>query len=639
MAIFKPETRTVEGSNIGTYNPPTVDYSGALSSIGANIGSGIQDMFNSRGGKGSGGPTEGEKEELAFAQLAKDWDTASQIEEPVRMTVTLNKIEQSAYSRYAGQIGTEKLRAWFAEQKGFVYENVGQDPSRLNQANIVNWASTTDEGKYALGITAVEAKGDPILQDTLLAKAYYEDLSFKAEIAAKKKQVENVEADEKIRKSKIATAVLPDFSKRVSDKYNKLVNEDNILLLLNEAKKEGIDPISYLENTLLIEEESMKASLIKDATSMGIDANELNIDNLVYPFTSRRKAYESQKDLFTRSFKTMTDQQIAKGLAASNTSAFISKLVMDGGPIIQNEVLNNPQYKEQFIAVLDAGLSIGSKGGFPDVSETNLTSPSIGDSEAKFKENYRGIATEQDLSAIWKASQANPDALIAAGKMGENTITNYKYNPDVPENTEGAFRKLGAMYLATLPEVDKDGSSYKSASTKKLLSDAAFRTITEINRTNPEMGKDIFTKMNTYASNSALMLTERFFSNVNNLRDTEFMPFIIEMDEAGTVNLAVNPEAIRYDQNLKKAMGALSFQTLAKGNVRTTDRVATVTDPFEILDNYVSLAEGGNAREIKDIIESLRIISMQSQKIPSDVRAKVDPIVLIKQRVSMKKKK
>lgn len=638
MAIFKPETRTVEGSNIGTYNPPTVDYSSALSNVGANIGSAISDMFDSRGRR-AGGPTEGEKEELAFAQLAKDWNTGVEIEDRVRRTVTLNKIEQSAYSQYAGQIGTEKLRAWFAEQKGFVYQNVGQDPSRLNQANIVNWATTTDEGKYALGVAAVEAKGDPLLQDTLLAKSYYEDLSFRAEIAAKKKQVENAEADEKIRKSKIATAVLPDFSKRVNDRYTKVVDENSILLLIQKAKAEGIDPITYLEDAMLIEEESMKAALIKDATSMGIDADELNIDNLVYPFTSRRKAYESQKDLFTRSFKTMTDRQIAEGLAASNASAFVSKLVMDGGPIIQNEILSNPKNQEQLTAVLDAGLSVGSKGGFPDVSETNLTNPSIGDSEAKFKANYKGIATEQDLSAIWKASQSNPDALIAAGKMGENTIMGYKYNPDVPENTEGAFRKISAMYLATLPEVDKDGSSYKSNSTKKLLSDAAFRTITEINRTNPEMGKDLFTKMNTYASNSALMLTERFFSNVDNLRDTEFMPFIIEMDEAGNVSLAVNPEAVKNDQNLKKAMGALSFQALGRSGVKATERVATVTDPFEILDNYVSLAEGGNAREIKDIIESLRIISMQSQKIPSDVRAKVDPVVLIKQRVSMKKKK
>lgn len=638
MAIFKPETRTVEGSNIGTYNPPTVDYSGALSSVGANIGTAISDMFNSRG-RGAGGPTEGEKEELAFAQLAKDWDTARQIEDHVRMTVTLNKIEQNAHSKYAGQIGTEKLRAWFAEQKGFVYQNAGQDPSRLNQANIVNWATNTDEGKYALGVAAFEAKGDPLLQDSLLAKAYYEDLSFRETIAAKKKQVELVEADEKIRKSKIATSVLPDFSKRVDKRLNEVTNEAGILFLMKEARKEGIDPITYLENTMLVEEENMKAALIRDATSMGIDADELNIDNLVYPFTSRRKAYESQKDLFVRSFKTMTDEAIARGLAASNTSAFVSKIVMGDGPIVQNEILNNPENKEQLIAVLNAGVSIGSKGGFPDVAETNLTNSSIGDSEAKFKANYRGIAREQDLSAIWKASQSNPDALIAAGKMGEMTIMGYKYNPDVPENTEGAFRKIGAMYLATLPEVDKDGSSYKSTSTKKLLSDAAFRTITEINRTNPEMGKDLFTKMNTYASNSALMLTERFFSNVNKLRDTEFMPFIIEMDEAGGINLAVNPEAIKNDQNLKKAMGALSFQSLGRAGVRATDKVATVTDPFEILDNYVSLAEGGNAREIKDIIESLRIISMQSQKIPSDVRATVDPIVLIKQRVAMKNKK
>jgi len=33
MGMFNPEVRVIEGSNVGTYNPPSVDYSVVLVNI------------------------------------------------------------------------------------------------------------------------------------------------------------------------------------------------------------------------------------------------------------------------------------------------------------------------------------------------------------------------------------------------------------------------------------------------------------------------------------------------------------------------------------------------------------------------------------------------------------------------------
>jgi hypothetical protein len=59
------------------------------------------------------------------------------------------------------------------------------------------------------------------------------------------------------------------------------------------------------------------------------------------------------------------------------------------------------------------------------------------------------------------------------------------------------------------------------------------------------------------------------------------------------------------------------------------------TDPMKILSNYVAIGEGANAREVMDIIESLRILSAQSKKIPPEIRSKIDPIELIKQNATV----
>jgi hypothetical protein len=87
-----------------------------------------------------------------------------------------------------------------------------------------------------------------------------------------------------------------------------------------------------------------------------------------------------------------------------------------------------------------------------------------------------------------------------------------------------------------------------------------------------------------------------------------------------------------------KAMGAYRYET--RGSGRGTQQVGVETmpaetDPMKILSNYVAIGEGANAREVMDIIESLRILSAQSKKIPPEIRSKIDPIELIKQNATV----
>jgi len=116
MAIFKPEVRTVEGSNVGTYNPPTVDYSGFYSGIGRSIGSSITSMFDASGGKS--GNSEGDKEMIALQDVTSQWQRASEIEDPTVRSVTLKNIQKNAYLEYPKY--REGMKGIFSELSGFV---------------------------------------------------------------------------------------------------------------------------------------------------------------------------------------------------------------------------------------------------------------------------------------------------------------------------------------------------------------------------------------------------------------------------------------------------------------------------------------------------------------------------------------
>jgi hypothetical protein len=271
----------------------------------------------------------------------------------------------------------------------------------------------------------------------------------------------------------------------------------------------------------------------------------------------------------------------------------------------------------------------------PNVTETTLGTEDIGDSPRRFAEVYKGMAPEEELINIFKAPR---DAQISLGKLGINSVRTYKYDSTMPEKTEAAYRNISAMYITALPGIDVEGSSYKSANVRNLIGDIAFRTIDNIKSTNPNLGNDLYNKMNTYAANAVYRLTTSFNLNMDTIKDTEFSPFILEIDKNNNLSLNVNPEALKNDVTLMKAMGAYRYET--KGTGRGTQQVGVQTmpaetDPMKILSNYVAIGEGANAREVMDIIESLRILSAQSKKIPPEIRSKIDPIELIKQNATV----
>jgi alkyl hydroperoxide reductase subunit AhpC len=141
--------------------------------------------------------------------------------------------------------------------------------------------------------------------------------------------------------------------------------------------------------------------------------------------------------------------------------------------------------------------------------------------------------------------------------------------------------------------------------------------------------------MNNYAANAANILLNNFNTNMDIIKDTEEVPFKLSMDANGNVSLNVNQVAARTDPRLKRAMGMYRYETKSAG--RGTQRMAieqtaTETDPVKILANYVTLGTGSNQKEILDIVESLKILAMQSKKIPVDVRSNgVDTLELIRQ--------
>ena len=240
-----------------------------------------------------------------------------------------------------------------------------------------------------------------------------------------------------------------------------------------------------------------------------------------------------------------------------------------------------------------------------------------------------------------KTFSAPRSAQIELGRLGKDAILNYKFNPAVPEYTEGAYKNIASMYIAALPDIDKERSGIKFANMQKLIGDKAFETIEAIKSTNPNYGNDLYNQMNAYSLGAVESLTDAFVSNMVKIRDTDYNPFVLEMDKNNNIRLNINKDALLIDNNLKKAMGMYRYQTVPAGKtagVRAVEVAPTETDPMKILSNYVSLLEGTNQNEIIDIVESLKLIAKQSSKIPAGFRTERDPLQIIKQNVTVLEK-
>ena len=630
MAIFKPEVRTVEGSNVGTYNPPTVDYSGFYSNLGQSIGAGISSLFDASGGKSGG--SEGDKKALALRDVTSQYQRASEIESSTVRAVTIKNIQKNAYLEYPQY--REDIKGIFSELEGFAYEGIGADPNRVVQASAYKWVTDSSEGQSAAITAQLKSGGDPTLMDQMIMSSYLQDLSYKNKVAAAEQEANLMEADEKKRKILFSTNVRPLLQEKVDAAYAQDISKEVIGTIRQEALKKGLDPTTALVDALTATREQRLAEVTNEINRMGIDPKTVNPETFMAEYDSFIKLTTQNKDLISRSMQTMTENQQAEA-AALIANPVVRAAALKGNPIFLSELLRQPEAQKDLTKVAEYSMGIAGNGMKPNFSETTIGTNDIGDSGRRFAEVYKGVAPEQELINIFNAPR---DAKISLGKLGINSIQTYKYDKNLPENTEAAYRNIGAMYVVALPGSDVEGSSYKSTNVRNLIGDQAFTTINNIKSTNPDLGNDLYNKMNTYASNAVVRLTDSFRLNMETIKNTDASPFILEMDKNANLSLNLNPEALKTDVTLKKAMGAYRYETKSAGRGTKTLAIETTpaeTDPMKILENYVDITESANAKEIKDIIDSLRILAVQSNKIPPEIRSKVDPIQIIRQNVTV----
>ena len=629
MAMFKPEVRTVEGSNVGTYNPPTVDYSGFFSGIGQSI-AGIIDTKNS-----GGNVSESDKKALALRDVTSNIQRAYEIEDPTVRAVTMKNIQKNALLENPQY--RDDIKGIFGEFSGDIYQGAGVDPDTLVQANTYKWATSTSEGQSAAATAQMKSGGDTILMDQYIKDAYLQDLAYKNQVAAAEQESKLLEADEKKRKTLFSTTVRPLLQNKIDTAFAQDTAKVNVERITQEAISKGLDVPTVVLDALTATRNQRLAEVTNEINRMGLDPTTVNPESFLAGYDSSIKTLTQNKDLLVRSMKSMTEEQQARAVM-NIADPFVRSAAMSGNPIFLQELLTLDPNAKNDIKNLGQ-YSVGAAGGSmsPSIYKSTLSSGTVGDSPAAFATQYEGFAPREELEKIFKAPQETKRSLI---KMGYDSIKNYKFNKDVPENTEAAHRNISGMYAASLPEIDIEGEGTKSKNVRSLMGDRAFGTIEAIKSTNPELGNDLYNKMNTYSINAVKRLMDSFNTNMDVIKDTEYAPFVLEMDKNGNLGLNVNPEALNNDINLKKAMGAYRYETKSggrKGVQKVGVEITPVeTDPMKILSNYVSITEGANQKEVVDLIDSLKIIAMQSRNIPAEIRNRgYDPIEIIKQNVKV----
>jgi hypothetical protein len=188
--------------------------------------------------------------------------------------------------------------------------------------------------------------------------------------------------------------------------------------------------------------------------------------------------------------------------------------------------------------------------------------------------------------------------------------------------------------MVSLPEIDKAQDSMKSFNIKKLLGDKTFLIADSMSKSMPDKGMGMYNVINTYSINAANVLANNFKNQMETIKETDLVPFNIEIDQNGNVELVVNAEAVRLDNNLKKAMGSYRYTTQSSGRATRTvgvEQAPTETDPKKILANYVSLLQGSNATQILDMVESMAVLARTSRKIPDTVKQGRDALTILQQ--------
>lgn len=639
MALFKPEVRTVEGSNVGTYTPPTVDYSNFF----AGVGEGIASIIKSKNNGAS--MTEGDKKAVALRNVTSGIQRTFEIEDPTVRAANMKIMQQKALLEYP--MYRDDIKSIFGEFTGEIYTATGVSPEDIQKQNAYKWSTETAEGQAVVAFAMQKAKGNEVLADAIINEQYLQDLLYKQNVEASKEEVATLEADEKKRKLLFESKVRPALQAKVANAFNIDTSLEFKQTLIKDAQAKGIDEVTYLLDALTMTRAQRLAEITNEINRLGLDPTTVNPESFLKDYDAAISAMTLNKDLLTRALKNKTENEMAEALSAVN-NPFLRDIAMRGDPIFTAEFITmNPSIRKDLESIGQTLIGAAGNGMIPPVSATTLSDGTVVDSPSAFGKMYEGTAPLPELVKIYKAPRSTQRSLV---KLGFEAINNYKYDPNLPEKTEAAHRNIAGMYIAAFPEIDIEGETIKSTNVRNLLGNKAFDTINSIKSTNPEMGNHLFTVMNTYSANAAKRLIDGFVTNMEIIKDTDVVPFILEMDKNGNISLNVNPDAIRTDTTLKKAMGAYRYETERKTG-RSTQTMAirtqpTETDPMKILSNYTSIknaslarpfGEGSNKREIMDNIEALKLIAMQSRNIPAEIRNKTfDPIEIIKQNVTVR---
>ena len=620
MALFKPEVRDVGGTNLSAYTPPSMDYSGVIASIPAIFG---MDQ------KSSKGPTEGEIEREALADVSSSLSRVMSIEDPTRKAVEFKKVRLNAIQSYPKY--TDQINKVFAEFSGEVYQATGEDIMDIQQKNTLKWASETTEGKAAVSYAFLASGGDQAEAENIVTQQYMMSTQKELQMQKEKLASEKLAGDAAAKKAEFSVRARPVIQNDISNKFKMDTSPEVMQGIADLALKQGLDPAVVMLDALKAARAERLSEVTTDINRFGLDPKSENPDTFLAEYDSRIASLETNLDVFSRSFKNKNAQQIAQ-VANKIDNPIIAKGMISGDAAVTSYVLEaDVNAKADLVNAIQTSTSFASGDMTAQTPQSVLSNGTVTDSPSAFAEQYKDVAPYEELVKLFGAKPAWTSSI----KIAKDLSTRYNLDNETPEITEATHRALSTMYLVSLPEIDRNLEAIKPANVKTLMGDRMFAIADSMVKTNPLKGRDLYNKMNTYSANAAKNILTTFYANMDILRETDQVPFKLNMDTNGNITLQVNEVAARTDSRLKKAMGSYRYETKSagRGTIRmAVEQLPTETDPIKILSNYVVLGQGSNQRELLDSIEALRVLAMQAKKIPVDVRSRgADTLEVIRQ--------
>jgi hypothetical protein len=603
--LFKPEVRDVGGSNVTAYTPPSMDYSGFISNVGQIFRGSLEE-------KEVKGPTEAERKMEALRTVSANMMKIDQIEDPTRKAVAFKALQQNAYREYP--VYVDDLNKFFGEVSGEIYPATGMSLEDINKSNRLKWAQETPEGKLAAAEAMMSAPGDVERQQIMIASAYHQQQKFESDMADIKKKTEG-------KKDIFELEARPMIQAKADEQYQKIFNENNIEAIL----KSGETPSLALVDAVRTQRAFVLSAITSEINKNGLDPTTVKPENFMTQFDALIGMLEANSTIIDREFKNRENTNWAKTF--SNASFMIRQWAAGKvDPATFNWWLVNGGGEEEFIRITQNGVGPAANTSPQSIGPDNSPGTPT-DSASDFANRYESVFSRQSLVTTFNAKPAW-SAVVDAGLR---TVNNYKLEGESPEFMEATHNAITSMFMTSLPEIDTGGQSIKPTNIKKLLSDKTFMIAENMAKTMPDKGMGMFNVINTYSKRSAQVLTTTLRNQFEEIKQTQYQPFNIEVDEFGNLELVVNPVAMRLDNNLKKAMGAYRYETRGRTGQVRIEQAPTELNPRRILDNYVTLLQGNNQKIILDTIESLNVLARTSRKIPDNVKQGKDALTIIRQ--------